>query len=83
MVGALWAPWLQPRGLVSQTSLALLLALGDLEAQWAGLEPSVMPLLGGGPGPTYSGVELSDEGSGDRQIPTKKTEWTQERGKRT
>jgi hypothetical protein len=59
-------------------SLTLLVASGDLEAQWAILEPSAMPLLGA-PKLAYDGVERSDEGSGDRQIAAKKTESTQER----
>ena len=45
--GASGRPWLQPRGVASEMSLALLVALGDLEAQWVSLEPSMMPLLGG------------------------------------
>jgi len=36
----------QPCWLISRTSLTLLVASSDLEARWAGLEPSAMPLLG-------------------------------------
>jgi hypothetical protein len=57
-------------------------ASGGLEAGWASLRTLSDALLGA-PRPSCSGVARSSEGSGDRQIPVKKTEWTQEKGKMT
>jgi hypothetical protein len=62
-------------------SLALLVASGDLEAPWVGLELSTMPLLGG-PVLTCGGVERFDEGSRDRQRASKKNEMDTREGER-
>jgi hypothetical protein len=71
--GHCWAPRLQPHGLASRTSIALLVASG-------GLEPSVMPLLGG-PRSACGGVEQLNEGSGDRQRTAKKNGMDTREGK--
>jgi hypothetical protein len=56
-------------------------ALGGLDGG-AALEHSAMPFWGP-PGPSCGGVARSNEGLEDRQVPTKKMEWTQEKGKMT